>query len=165
MKVDAMEVSMDVQIPMKSTVARITQPVHDSLTTVKVTSHRVVLAYVGACAVVCDNVAGWVKDGTKLLSAAEDRGERMRAAVVQRLQSVEQKASGEIKRVQTQIEESVEHTKSGVAEAGHGVTDELEKRVELVLANLGVPSRDRLERLSKEIDELNEKLDAELMRT
>lgn len=165
MGVDTMEVTMDVRVPVRSTVARVTQPVHEGLENFKTVSHRAILAYVGACAVAYDNLADVVQEGAKLLDAAAARGAGMQEAMVKRLQFMERTASGEIKKVQSQIEESVEQTRSGVVEASHGVTDELEKRVEVVLANLGVPSRERLDRLSREIDELNEKLDLELART
>ena len=52
-----------------------------------------------------------------------------------------------------------------VYEARGETQEDLERSVEMVLASLGVPSRDRLERLSMEIDELNERLDRELLKT
>jgi polyhydroxyalkanoate synthesis regulator phasin len=159
MKVDTME------MPKPAPVADFPQQVSGGLQYARSSGRKVMLAYVGFWAIVYDNVADLYQGGVKLISTAEQRGVRVGQDLSKRLQNMEQKATGEIKKVQTQIGESVEQTRSGVLETRHGVADELEKRVELVLANLGVPSRERLERLSREIEELNYKLDQELLRS
>ncbi len=45
------------------------------------------------------------------------------------------------------------------------VEGELERQVQTVLTNLGIPSRERLDRLNQEIDLLNQRIDEELRKS
>jgi hypothetical protein len=54
--------------------------------------------------------------------------------------------------------------RAGVVESSHLAEDELERQVERMLVHFGIPSRDRLERLSSEIEQLNARIDDELER-
>ena len=76
----------------------------------------------------------------------------------------EEHAVGEMRKLQDQMDENVDHLRGGFMDATSSADEDLEKRVELVLSNMGLPSRERLERLSQEIDDLNQKLDQQLRR-
>ena len=125
-----------------------------------VTGRKLVLASVGAGAYVLDGVLAVYRSGEQLLGSAERRGAQMEHAVKRRFNNLEEQAVQEIRKLQGQAEESLDHVRI----SGSGVNEEVEKRVELVLANMGLPSRERLERLSQEIDALNQKLDEQMMR-
>ena len=125
-----------------------------------VTGRKLVLASVGAGAYVLDGVLSVYRGGVHLLQSAEQRGEQMEHATRQRFSNLEEQAIHEMRKLQGQAEETLEH----VGIAGGSVNEEVEKRVELTLANMGLPSRERLERLSQEIDALNRKLDEQIMR-
>jgi hypothetical protein len=140
-------------------IARVMRPVRS----VKATGRKVVLAAVGACAYVMDGAAAVYHEGTRLLSTAERRGQRMSRDVTQRFGDLEEQAVGEMRKLQEQVEDNVDHLR-GMGEEHSADEDELEKRVELVLANLGLPSRERLERLTHEIDDLNQMIDRQLQR-
>jgi len=153
---------MKAELAKLPAVAGVQQHVSGNWKNVRASGRKIVLAYVGLWGVVYDNVAGVYRGGAKLFGTAEARGARMEQDFSQRFLRIEQQTSGELKRLQGQVGESIELVKFNPFEA-HGIApEELEKRVELVLANLGVPSRERLERLSMEIDELNQILDREL---
>ena len=122
------------------------------------------LAYVGFWAFTYDGVLGVYKGGVKLISDAEQRGSRMEQVFMQRFHGLENCTANELKKLQNQVEANVDQVRSTVFDTRSEVEVELEKRVELVLANVGIPSRDRLERLSQEIDFLNQKIDQELLR-
>ena len=77
---------------------------------------------------------------------------------------LEEQAVSEMRKLQDQVDENVDHLRGGLMDARSSADEDLEKRVELVLSNMGLPSRERLERLSMEIDELNRKLDQQLRR-
>jgi hypothetical protein len=140
-------------------VNRVMRPVRSA----KEAGRKAVLATVGACAYVVDGAAAVYDGGMTFFSSAERRGRRMSRDMTSRFGYLEEQAVGEMRKLQEQVEDNVDHLR-GMGE-GHSLDeDELEKRVELVLANLGLPSRERLVRLSQEIDDLNQKIDRQLQR-
>jgi len=125
---------------------------------------RFVLAYVGAWAFVYDRVIGLYHGTCKVINTAEKRGEAMEAAVSKRIDRFERRADHQMKTIQEQFSGSTQritHKLSGASETMEG---RLEEQIERVLINLGIPTRERLERLNQEIDRLNTKLDEELAR-
>lgn len=122
--------------------------------------HKLVLAYMGAGAYMLDGVVSVYRRGERLIVRAEKRGEVMEYEVKRRFGSLEEQAVSEMRRLQSQAEESILQMR----ESQGDVNDELEKRIELLLSNMGLPSRDRLERLGQEIDALNQKLDEQILR-
>ena len=154
--------TMKAELSKQPVVTGVQQHVAENWSSVRTLGRTIVLAYVGFWGVVYDNVADVYCSGAKLFDAAETRGIRMEQDFSQRFLRIEHQASDEIKRLQGQFGESIDQVKFNTY-APHGeAEDQLETRVELVLANLGVPSRQRLERLSQEIEELNHLLDREL---
>ena len=121
---------------------------------------KLVLASVGAGAYVLDGVVAVYQRGERLLNQAERRGAKMEREARQRFGKLEEQAVGEMRKLQGQAEESLDLLR----ESRGGANEEIEKRIELALANMGLPSRERLERLSQEIDALNQKLDEQLLR-
>jgi len=88
----------------------------------------------------------------------------MEEALTQRLRQTQQRATRQFDRLQNHVGDNVEQVTRTVTDTGETVEDQVEKQVERVLVNLGIPTRDRLERLNQEIDRLNAKLDEELAR-
>lgn len=118
------------------------------------------LAVIGAGAYVLDGAAAVLRSGERLLDSAERRGAAMERGARQRFGKLEEQAVGEMRKLQGQAEEGMDQMRVSRG----SVNEEIEKRVELVLANMGLPSRERLERLSQEIDALNQMLDEQIMR-
>ena len=121
--------------------------------------HTVFLAYLGLWAIVYDSTLGVYQGSAKLLGSAEQRGERMENDVTRRFHLVEEKTADDLKRLQDQVESNVGQVRGEVLD----IEEEMEKRIQQVLANLGIPSRERVERLSQEIDSLTERIDRELL--
>jgi poly(hydroxyalkanoate) granule-associated protein len=127
---------------------------------VKAAGRKFVLAYLGAGAYVLDGFAGVYRRGERLLASAEKRGAVMERDARRRFGNLEEQAVHEMRKLQGQAEESMQQMR----ESRGSANEEVEKRVELALANMGLPSRERLERLSQEIDALNQKLDEQILR-
>ena len=128
------------------------------------TGRRVVLAYIGLWGCAYDRAAGMYDGGVRLWQDAAARGQRMEEALTQRLRQTQQRATRQFDRLQNHVGDNVEQVTRTVTDTGETVEDQVEKQVERVLVNLGIPTRDRLERLNQEIDRLNAKLDEELAR-
>lgn len=128
------------------------------------TGRRFVLAGVGVAAYVWDGAASVVQGGNDLLQSAAQRGERMRRVATRRFVKLEEQAADELRKLQGQVLEQGEALRTGLMEEPLEMNESMEKHIEQVLEKLGVPSRERLERLSREIDELNAKIDEELRR-
>jgi hypothetical protein len=128
--------------------------------TTALSGRKLIMAYVGAGALLLDGAISVYRSGERLLTRAEKRGTAMEVEFKRRFGNLEEQAVNEIRKLQGQAEESVQQMR----ESTGSINDEIEKRVELALADMGLPSRERLERLSQEIDELNQKLDEQLLR-
>jgi hypothetical protein len=131
---------------------------------VKQAGRKVVLATVGLCAYMVDGIASVYQGGVRMFSTAEHRGEQMGREVTQRFSDLEEQTVNEMRKLQESVDVNITQLRSDDLNARLGPEQELEKRVELVLANLGFPTRERLERLGQEIDDLNQKIDQQLMR-
>lgn len=128
------------------------------------TGRKIALAYVGLGAYIIDGAVAVYRGGMRLISSAERRGQRMSRDFRRQFGELEEQAVSEMRKLQDQVDENVDHVRGGLMDARSSADEDLEKRVELVLSNMGLPSRERLERLSMEIDELNRKLDQQLKR-
>ena len=126
----------------------------------RTSARKLALAYLGAAAYAGDGVVALYRSGERLLASAERRGAAMEHGVRRRFGNLEEQAVQEMRKLQGQAEDGLQQMR----ESRGGVNEEVEKRVELVLANMGLPSRERLERLSQEIDALNQKLDEQILR-
>lgn len=136
----------------------------ESLQEINKTGRRFVLAYVGAWGFAYDRAVDFYRGGLKLLGDAEKRGESMEAALAKVLNRFERQADRRVDEFQDQFSNSAEQVARNVSDAGETLELRLERQIERVLVNLGIPTRDRLDRLNQEIDRLNAKLDEELAR-
>lgn len=125
---------------------------------------RLALAYIGLWGCAYDRAASVYRGGMKLWEDAVARGETMEEALRQRLAQLERRTTKQFNGLQNRFGDNVEQVTRTVADTGESLEVQLEKQVERVLVNLGIPTRERLERLNQEIDRLNAKLDEELAR-
>jgi len=138
--------------------------VNARLATVGEGGRRLALAYVGLWGCMYDRAAGVYRSGVKLWEDAVQRGQAMEQVLQQRVAQVERRAAKQFNGLQNRFGDNVEQVTRTVTDTGESFEVQLEKQVERVLVNLGIPTRDRLERLNQEIDRLNAKLDEELTR-
>lgn len=125
---------------------------------------RLALAYIGLWGCAYDRAASVYRGGVKLWEGAIARGELMETALRQRLKHLEQRTTKQFSGLQNRFGDNVEQVTRTVVDTGENLEVQLEKQIERALVNLGIPTRDRLERLNQEIDRLNAKLDEELAR-
>ncbi|HHY54473.1 MAG TPA: phasin family protein [Chloroflexi bacterium] len=125
---------------------------------------RLALAYVGFWGCAYDRATDVYRSGVKLWEDAVARGEAIEQALQQRIEQMERRAVRQFNGLQNRFGDNVEQVTRTVADTGENFEAQLERQVERVLVNLGIPTRERLERLNQEIDRLNAKLDEELAR-
>ena len=128
--------------------------------TASASGRKLVLESVGAGAYVLDGILAVYRRGERLLDRSARRGATMQGTFRRRFGALEEQAVHEIRKLQGQAEDGM----GQLRESRGGANEEIERRVELALANMGLPSRERLERLSQEIDMLNQKLDEQILR-
>lgn len=151
-----------VETPGQQNLQQIQEQIDEGLTRLRKTSRHLMLLYVGAWASAYDIACNLVTAGRRLVDKAEARGERMEDGAVKRFRRLEEgtleqlreiKGDARLNEVRTSLDETFEHTQ-----------DELVTRIQTVLDGMGVPSREQLERLNRDIDLLNEKIDREIAR-
>lgn len=155
--------TVQLDVPAPSTGAGLNHMPHKA-GVVSEAGRKLALASVGLGAYIVDGVMAVYKGGVRFFYSAEQRGQRMSRDMTRRFGDFEEHAVSEMRKLQDQVDENVEQLRSGFVDAKNIADDDLEKRVELILSNMGLPSRERLERLSMEIDELNQKIDQQLRR-
>ncbi|MCL4862070.1 MAG: phasin family protein [Caldilineaceae bacterium] len=146
--------------------------------------HKAALAYLGLLGMAYDHAAGFWRDSNQLAAKAEKRGEALQTEARARLESIRASVRDEFKqrheafsqpftRLETragdalcwlrgQLETQTDAVSEGLAESGKAVEAEIRQQVEETLTRLGIPSRDRLEQLSQELEAVSAKLDAQL---
>jgi poly(hydroxyalkanoate) granule-associated protein len=125
---------------------------------------RLMLAYVGLWGCAYDRATGVYRSAIKLWDDAVARGEMMEQELRQRLAQLEHRATKQLNGLQNRFGDNVEQVTRTVTDTGESLEVQMEKQIERVLVNLGIPTRERLERLNQEIDRLNARLDEELAR-
>jgi poly(hydroxyalkanoate) granule-associated protein len=138
--------------------------INAKLVAVSTNGRRLALAYVGLWGCAYDRAAGAYRGGIKLWEDAVQRGQRIEQTLQQRVGQLERRAAKQFNVLQNRVGDNVEQVTRTVSDTGESFEVQLEKQVERVLVNLGIPTRERLERLNQEIDRLNAKLDEELAR-
>jgi hypothetical protein len=129
---------------------------------VQAVGRRLTLVSVGAWATMLDAANDLTQAGRRLIEQAEQRGERMEGSVVKRFRQLEQKTVGQLRDLQDGIH--LDEARTSLDVTLTQTQDELSDRIQAVLDGLGIPSREQLERLNREIDLLNDKIDSELQR-
>jgi poly(hydroxyalkanoate) granule-associated protein len=155
---------MNKEAPVSTDPGRLQEQVKDQLLGARKTGHKAALIYIGFVGCAYDRASGLYQRGEKLVESAIERGEKMDQVLNKRLERLSRRTSKQIDALQSQLDENVEQVTHAVGDKEARLENQLEKQVERVLVNLGIPTRDRLERLNQEIDRLNAKLDEELAR-
>jgi hypothetical protein len=123
---------------------------------------RLTLLSVGAWATMFDAANDLTSAGRRLIEQAEQRGERMEVGFVKRFRQLEQKTVGQLRDLQGGMH--LDEARTSLDATLTQTQDELADRIQAVLDGMGIPSREQLERLNREIDSLNDKIDSELQR-
>jgi TolA-binding protein len=156
---------MEIKIPVQNIDLRNAQErLDDNLRQIRNTSRKATLAYAGLWAMAYDEAAAILERGRKLLSEAESRGEDIECEATERVHAVRNQAQDQLKKVENRLDKLRGQAKKEARKAESKVEskldNELESQVERVLDRLGIPSRERIIRLSNELEALSLKIDA-----
>ncbi len=156
---------MEVKLKVRNVDLRETQErLSDNVKQVRETTRKALLAYAGLWAMAFEEAQAILERSRKLVAEAERRGEALEREAEKELRQTRSQLEQRLRRPLSQVEQRVEKVRQQVArrlERTEGVAEkELEQHVERILERLGIPSRERIVKLSQEIEELNRKLDA-----
>lgn len=129
---------------------------------------RVLRISVGAWGLVYDAAADAARDPSDAMDRIERRGLRVERFLKLEWRRLRKEGRSEIAhlvgRARGTAAVPARWVKQEIVATGTFAEDEVEHQVERVLERLGIPSRERLERLSQEIEGLSAKIDLELLR-
>ncbi len=123
---------------------------------------RSVRVYVGLYGLVYDTLHGLWADPARFYDQVERRGLKLEKELNTRIEQIEREVGVSVGSLRRGLQLRLRRMQREVIHSTHAAEDELEKQVERTLDRLGIPSRDRLERLSAEIEALSAKIDEEL---
>jgi F0F1-type ATP synthase membrane subunit b/b' len=128
---------------------------------------KVVLAYAGLLGMAYDETKSLMERGEKMLDEATERGEKVSETAMSQVKDVRNRVEHQVEDVTKTVEGRVEGITTRVRKQMNRTqsmaTKEIEGQVKQVLKSLDLPSRDRLNKLSKEIDALTAKIDTQLV--
>ncbi len=150
------------EMPGQENLQQLQERVGSSIAHLRKSSRRLRLLSVGAWASLYDAGAGFVGAGRRLIDSAEQRGERIESRLLRQFRQLEEKTVEQLQEIQAGIH--LEEARATLDNTLGQTQDELADRIQSVLDGMGIPSREQLERLNREIDFLNEKIDYELQR-
>ncbi len=122
-----------------------------------VAAHKVLLAGVGAAALAQEEIEDFVNRLIERGSIAETDGRRMVKDVLDQRRKQMERAGERAQEVATEV-------RSSVTEGPKKLADDLEQRIETVLAKMNIPTKEEVETLTAKITALTHKVD-ELKKT
>lgn len=154
---------MEVRLSVRNIDLREAQEkVDDNLRQVREAGRKAILAYAGLWGMAYDEAMTVVNKGKAVFDKAEDRGEKLEAAANRRTEKVRTQAEEQLKAVEARIEKVRSRFSKRAEKVEEAIEEDLENQVERVLERLGIPSRERISKLSAEIEALSQKIDAQL---
>ncbi len=159
-----MEVKLDVRnIDLRNA----QEAVEDNVKFVSKTGRKVALTYAGLLGMAYDEARAILKWGRKLVDEAENRGEKMEAATLREMKNVRKGVEKQVKKQVKMAEEEVEKVQKRVVKqvrrSEAKAENSIDAQVERVLERMGIPSRERIVKLSAEIEALSRKIDQEVV--
>lgn len=155
-----MEVKLDVRnIDLREA----QEKVGDNIKQARQMSRKAVLAYVGLVGLAIDEARELMERGKKLVEEAEERGEKLEKQAVRQVKDVRKQAEKRLETVEKRLEKVQKRAVKRVEKSEAKAEKELESQVERVLERLGIPSRERIVRLSEEIEALSKKIDEQIV--
>jgi poly(hydroxyalkanoate) granule-associated protein len=122
-----------------------------------VAAHKVLLAGIGAAALAQEEIEDFINRLVERGSIAEADGRRMAKDVLDQRRKQMERASERAQEVATEM-------RSSMAEGPKKIADDLEQRIESVLARMNIPTKEEVETLTAKITALTHKVD-ELKKT
>ena len=159
-----MEVKLDVRnIDLRNA----QEAVEDNVKFVQKTGRKVARAYAGLLGIAYDEARAILKRGRKLVDDAENRGEQMETATLKQVKNVRKDVEKQVKKQVQMAEKEVEKVQKRVVKqvrrSETQAENSIDAQVERVLERMGIPSRERIVKLSAEIEALSRKIDQEVV--
>ncbi len=155
-----MEVKLDVRnIDLRNT----QEMMEDNLKLVQKSGRKVALTYAGLWGMAYDEAKAILERGRKMVSEAESRGEKMEAATLRQMKEARRGVEQQVKSAEKGVEKMQKRFAKQVRRSEAQAGNEIDSQVEKVLERLGIPSRDRIVKLSAEIEALSRKIDQEVV--
>lgn len=133
-----------------------------SLTSLPRAGLRAARVTVGFCIMAYDGVAWTVRHPAALMDKVERRGLKVEKRLNRTLGTLEHRSEAALGRVRSGVSGGVQRVRADIQGANSAAEAEIEAQVERALLRLGLPTRDRLEVLTREIELLSAKIDQEL---
>lgn len=154
---------MEVRLSVRNIDLRDAQEqVDNNLRQIRQAGRKAVLAYAGLWGIAYDEAMTLLNQSKHVLGKAEDRGEALEAEANRRTEQVKAQAEEQLKAMETRFEKVRNRFSRQTDKMEDAVEADLENQVERVLERLGIPSRERISKLSIEIEALSQKIDAQL---
>ncbi|MBX3051169.1 MAG: phasin family protein [Caldilineaceae bacterium] len=155
---------MEVKLDVRNVDLRNTQEmVEDNVKQMQKTGRKVARTYAGLLAMAYDGAMTIVKQGRQMVIKAENRGEKMEAATVRQVKNARKGVEKQVKKAEKEVQEVQKRLTKQVRRSETQAENEIDAQVERVLERLGIPSRDRIVKLSTEIEALSRKIDQGLV--
>ena len=159
-----MEVKLDVRnIDLRNA----QEAVEDNVKFVQKTGRKVARAYAGLLGIAYDEARAILKRGRELVDDAENRGEQMETATLKQVKNVRKDVEKQVKKQVQMAEKEVEKVQKRVVKqvrrSETQAENSIDAQVERVLERMGIPSRERIVKLSAEIEALSRKIDQEVV--
>lgn len=154
---------MEVRLSVRNVDLRDAQEkVDNNLRQIRKAGRKAVLAYAGLWGMAYDEALTLLNRSKHVLDQAEDRGEKLEAEANRRTEEVRMQAEEQLKAIESRFDKVRNRFARQADEMEESVEADLENQVERVLERLGIPSRERISKLSVEIEALSKKIDAQL---
>lgn len=154
---------MEVRLSVRNIDLRDAQEqVDNNLRQIRQAGRKAVLAYAGLWGMAYDEAMTLLDQSKHVLDKAEDRGEELEAEANRRTEKVRAQAEEQLKAMESRFDKVRNRFARQADEMEESVEADLENQVERVLERLGIPSRERISKLSIEIEALSQKIDAQL---
>lgn len=154
---------MEVRLSVRNIDLRETQEKVDSnLRQIRKAGHKAILAYAGLWGMAYDEAMTMLDRSKEVLDKAKDRGEKLEVEANQRTKRVRMQTEEQFKAIESRFAKVRNRFARQADEMEESVEADIENQVERVLERLGIPSRERISKLSNEIEALSQKIDAQL---
>ncbi len=131
------------------------------------TGRKVARAYAGLLGMAYDETRAILERGRKIVSEAESRGEKMEAATLRQVKNVrkdvEKQVEKRVKMAEKEVGKVQKRFVKQVRRSEAKAENSIDAQVERVLERMGIPSRERIVKLSAEIEALSQKIDQEVV--
>ncbi len=136
--------------------------VEDNVKQMQKSGRKVALAYAGLFGMAYDGAISILKRGGKFVDEAESRGVKMEETAQRQMKDAQRGMKKQVKKAEKEMEKVQKRLVKQLRRSEATAENEVDTQVERVLERLGIPSRERIVKLSAEIEALSRKIDQQV---